>query len=219
MSSEAWQLVDAVEEVVNGSQQVHIDACQIRAMSNWNRIVSVARHYYRLRNVMGTIGLWLKENKQFARNELFDQFPEVDPKRVEREAKAAQRKRSPHPKYRSKEASVVYKSRSRATTIKQRLHQVKRGTSTDSGISKSGASVNSGEKVVSRSSKQGADFVRVVTDTGVKYISSRSSKQVAVADSSVPSVVIAEIQSGHYKGTHWYNGKRVVAGIENSHYQ
>ena len=211
MSSEAWELVDAVEGVIDGSQQVHLCARQKRLVSNWSRIVSVARHYYRLRHLMGIIGWCLKENKQFARDELFDEFPEVDPKRVEREAKAkakaerrakakakaAQRKCSPHPKSIEKEASVVNKSRGRST-IKQCLHQSKRGTSTDSGISKRGSSTDSDEKVVSR-----------------------SSKQVAVAKSSVPSVVIADIESGHYKGTHWYKGKRVGVDseIENSHYQ
>ena len=149
MSSEAWELVETVAEVTDGSQQVHLDACQIRVMSNWSRLVSVARHYYRLRHLMGVIRWCLKENKKYARDELFEQFPEVDPKRVEREAKAERRKRTPPRKL--------------------------------------------------------------------------SKKQVAVADSSVPSEVIAEIESGHYKGTHWYKGKRIgyddKVEIENSHYQ
>ena len=165
MSSEPWELVDAVTEVTDGSQQVHLDACQIRVMSNWSRLVSVARHYYRLRHLMGVIGWCLKENKKYARDELFDQFPEVDPKRIEREAKAERRKRSPHPKSNGKQASVVDKSRGRSS-IKQRLQHFKRGTSTESGIS---------EEIVVR-----------------------SSKQVAVADSSVPSEVIASIENSHY---------------------
>ena len=60
MSSEPWELFDAVKEVTDGSQQVHLDARQIRVMSHWCRLVSVARHYYRLRHLMGIIGWCLR---------------------------------------------------------------------------------------------------------------------------------------------------------------
>ena len=224
MSSETWEIVDAVEGISDGSQQVHLCASQQRSLSNWCRIVSVARHYYRLRHLMGIIGSCLKENKQIARNALFDEFPEVDPKRFAREAKAKaksfQRKGSPHPKSTGKEASVVNKSRGRS--VKQRLHQVKRGTSTDSGASERGKDSASSVRDVPDS-----EFVRVVTDTGVRYVRSQpSQKQVAVTSSSVPSAVIADIESGHYRGTHWYKGQRIgsddkveVYDIQDAQYQ
>ena len=127
MSSEAWEIVDeelqisrlVVYPATSGSQQDHIDARSVLMVSRWQRMVSVARHYYRLRRVMGIIGTFLKENKQDATDELLEQFPEIDPKRAaklaKRKARLADRKRSPHPpkapKAKAKQAAVVPKSR------------------------------------------------------------------------------------------------------------
>ena len=117
MSSEAWELVDAdlqisrlvVHPTTDGSQQVHLDARSIQAMSRWYRLVSVARHYYRLRRLMGIIGWCLRENKQDATDELLEQFPEIDPKRAAKLAKEKEKARKA--KAKAKQASVVPKSR------------------------------------------------------------------------------------------------------------
>ena len=82
-----WEVVE--DEMTSDNEQVH---------SRWNRLVSVAVHYYRLRRVMGNIGQFLNTNKKFAIDELVEQFPGIDPKHAAKLAKAKARQLAKHSK-------------------------------------------------------------------------------------------------------------------------
>ena len=91
-----WEVVEY--EMTSDSQQAHVDSMRSRTLSRWNRLVSVAVHYYRLRRVMGNIGQFLNTNKKFSIDELVEQFPEINPKRAAQLAKAKARQLAKHSK-------------------------------------------------------------------------------------------------------------------------
>ena len=91
-----WEVVEY--EMTSDSQQAHVDSMSSRTLSRWNRLVSVAVHYYRLRRVMGNIGQFLNTNKKFSIDELVEQFPGIDPKHAAKLAKAKVRQLAKHSK-------------------------------------------------------------------------------------------------------------------------
>ena len=94
-----WEVVE--DEMTSDNEQFH---------SRWNRLVSVAVHYYRLRRVMGNIGQFLNTNKKFAIDELLEQFPEINPKRAAKLAKAKARQLAKHSKLVKKSPGELAKS-------------------------------------------------------------------------------------------------------------
>ena len=103
-----WEVVE--DEMTSDSQQAHFDSMSLLALLRWKRLVSVAVHYYRLRRVMGNIGQFLNTNKSFASDELLEQFPEINPKRAAKLAKAKARQLAKHSKLVKKSPGELAKS-------------------------------------------------------------------------------------------------------------
>ena len=91
-----WEVVE--DEMTSDSQQANVDSMSLMTLLRWKRLVSVAVHYYRLRRVMGSNGQFLNTNKKFAIDELLEQFPEINPKRAAKLAKAKARQLAKHSK-------------------------------------------------------------------------------------------------------------------------
>ena len=84
--------------MASDSQQANVDSMSLMTLLRWERLVSVAVHYYRLRRVMGNIGQFLNTNKKFSIDELVEQFPGIDPKHAAKLAKAKARQLAKHSK-------------------------------------------------------------------------------------------------------------------------
>ena len=91
-----WEVVE--DEIASDNQQFNVDSMSLKTLLRWKRLVSVAVHYYRLRRVIGIIGQFLKTNKSFAIDKLLEQFPEINPKRAAKLAKAKARQLAKHSK-------------------------------------------------------------------------------------------------------------------------
>ena len=103
-----WEVVE--DEVTSDSHHVNVDSMSSMTLLRWKRLVSVAVHYYRLRRVMGNIGQFLNTNKSFASDELLEQFPEINPKRAAKLAKAKARQLAKHSKLVKKSPGELAKS-------------------------------------------------------------------------------------------------------------